>query len=59
MYGKMLQCIQHFRLNRQLFNFNIYLQGMFHTKTGLLFFNIYCIYNEREFIQDGDTFKYI
>jgi hypothetical protein len=55
----MLQCIQHFRLNRQLFNFNIYLQGMFHTKTGLLFFNIYCIYNEREFIQDGDTFKYI
>ena len=23
------------------------------------FFNIYCIYNEREFIQDGDTFKYI
>ena len=44
--------------NGQLFNFNIYLQGMFHAKTGF-FFNIYCINNEREFIQDGDTFKYI
>ena len=29
---------------------------MFHTKTGLLFFSIYCIYKEREFIQDGDNF---
>jgi hypothetical protein len=53
--GKLLQCIQHFLLNGQLFNFNIYLQGMFHAKTGF-FFNIYCIYSEREFIQDGDTF---
>ena len=52
-----MQCIQHFLLNCQLFNFNIYLQGMFHAKTGF-FISIYCIYNERDFIQDDDTFKY-
>ena len=56
--GNLLQCIQHFLVNGQLFNFNIYLQGMFYAKTGFCF-NIYCIYNEPEFIQDGDTFKYI
>ena len=32
--GKLLQCIQHFLLNGQLFNFNIYLQGMFDAKAG-------------------------
>jgi hypothetical protein len=32
--GKLLQCIQDFPLNGQLFNFNIYLQGMFDAKTG-------------------------
>jgi hypothetical protein len=56
--GKLLQCIQHFLLNGQLFNFNIDLQGMFDAKTGF-FFNIDCMYNERKFIQDCDTFRYI
>jgi hypothetical protein len=32
--GKLLQCIQHFLLNGQLFNFNIYLQGILYAKTG-------------------------
>jgi hypothetical protein len=44
-----LQCIQH-----SIFTY----RGCFMLKPDF-FFNIYCIYNEREFIQDGDTFKYI
>jgi hypothetical protein len=56
--GKLLQCIQHFLLNGQLFNFNNYLQGMFNAKTEI-FFYIDFIYNEQQFIQDCDTFRYI
>ena len=51
--GKLLQCIQHFLLNGQLFNFNIYLQGMFHTKTGL-FFLTYTV-----FIKNENSFKMV
>jgi hypothetical protein len=47
--GKLLQCIQHFFLNGQLFNFNIYLQGMFHVKTGLFLTYTVFIKNENSF----------
>ena len=51
--GKLLQCIQHFLLNGQLFNFNIYLQGMFHAKTGF-FFLTYTV-----FITNENAFKMV
>jgi len=48
-----LQCIQHFLLNGQLFNFNIYLQGMLYAKNGFF------LKTHTVFIANENSFKMV